>query len=96
MYNVTAAGLATGCEIVNLCDAFPRDLQDVSSAMGGVNLTHSKNANRTSGKGKQLTTISHGEKGQLVQGGTNLKRSHAALTHQPQPLVAAPFFLTHL
>ena len=56
MYNVTAAGLATGCEIVNLCDVRPlRDLQDVSPAMGGVSLTHSKNANRTSGKGKQLT-----------------------------------------
>ena len=31
-----------------------RDLQHVSPAMSGVNLTHSKNANSTSGKGKQL------------------------------------------
>ena len=53
-----------------------RDLQDVSPAMSGVNLTHSKNANRTSGKGKQVTTISHGEKGHCVQGGGKTSIAH--------------------
>ena len=42
IHNVTAACLASGCEIVSLCDVFPlRDLQDVSPAMSGVNLTRS-------------------------------------------------------
>jgi hypothetical protein len=39
---MTAAGLASGCEIVSLCNVFPlRYLHDVSPAMSGVNLTHS-------------------------------------------------------